>query len=270
MPEMTDRDKLLDSQYKNSDNLNIRTYLHSKFSTNKYGWTKWLFDQFTIPDNSRILELGCGSGGLWADNQSRIKSSWEVILTDISTGMLECTRGSLKLPNFSFIQADATNIQFDDNSFDAVIANHMLHHVPDIEKAISEIRRVLKPGGHFYASTTGIKNMYELQQLVNSYDPNIKYPVAADAIAFNLEGGRAELSKYFEHIETRRYEDSLIITEAKPLVEYVLSLRDFGNISRLLTGDKLNDFYNCIDDLIRRQGGIHITKDAGMFIVVRN
>ncbi len=44
-------------QYQNAKNLNARIQLHQRFSTNKYGWHRWVFDQFSFPPQSRILEL---------------------------------------------------------------------------------------------------------------------------------------------------------------------------------------------------------------------
>ncbi len=54
-----------------------------------------------------------------------------------------------------FKEIDAQSIPFEDETFDAVIANHMLYHVPDRPKAIAEIKRVLKPGGRLIATTIG-------------------------------------------------------------------------------------------------------------------
>jgi 16S rRNA G1207 methylase RsmC len=52
----------------NASNLNARIRLHQMFSTNKVGWQRWLFDQFKLPPQGRILELGCGAGTLWLEN----------------------------------------------------------------------------------------------------------------------------------------------------------------------------------------------------------
>jgi len=56
---------LLTDQYKNADNLAARAQLHERFSTNKYGWQRWLFDQFDFPPTTRIVEFGSGPGWLW-------------------------------------------------------------------------------------------------------------------------------------------------------------------------------------------------------------
>jgi len=60
--------QFVSGQYQNAKNLNARIQLHQRFSTNKYGWHRWVFDQFSFPPQSRILELGCGSGELWLES----------------------------------------------------------------------------------------------------------------------------------------------------------------------------------------------------------
>jgi len=76
-----DEQEYLAEQYKNGSNLNVRLQLHRNFSTNKYGWHRWVFDQFSLPERCRISELGCGTGELWLENLSRIPEGWEIILT---------------------------------------------------------------------------------------------------------------------------------------------------------------------------------------------
>jgi len=70
---------------------------------------------------------------------------------DLSPGMIE--RAEATHPAVEFALADAQALPFPDATFDVVTARHMLYHVPDIGKALSEMRRVLKPGGYFLAVT---------------------------------------------------------------------------------------------------------------------
>ena len=66
---------------------------------------------------------------------------------------------------FTFGQLDAQALPFADGSFDSVIANHMLYHVPDRQKTYAEVRRVLKPEGRFYAATMSRDNMKQVADL---------------------------------------------------------------------------------------------------------
>lgn len=253
-------------QYKTSGNLNTRSNLHALFSTNKYGWTRWLFDQYDFHEGDRILELGCGMGSLWTANMYRVKDSYDITLTDFSEGMVEEAGKNIHKSNFKFQRADVQDIPFEDGSFDAVIANHMLYHVPDRDRALSEIRRVLKIGGRFYASTMGITNLFELAKFVNEFDSSIGYPRTEDIIKFNLENGTAQILKHFTDVAIKRYEDSLVVTEVKPLVDYVLSLKGYGNIEKVLQEQKLAEFTSYIQSIIDEKGSIFISKDAGTFI----
>src|SRR5271170_2336296 len=158
-----DSARLLREQYKDGSNLSARIRLHQRFSTNRYGQMRWMFDRIQLPENAHVLELGCGTGTLWRGSVN-VPRGWRAILTDMSDGMLRETRGHLARLGLSFAysQADAQAIPFRDASFDAVIANHMLYHVPDIPRALTDIRRVLKPSGCCYAATMGLENMKEM------------------------------------------------------------------------------------------------------------
>ena len=62
---LTDQEYLRSEQYRDSGNLRARMGLHERFSTNPLGWQRWVFNQFDLMPDSRILELGCGPGRLW-------------------------------------------------------------------------------------------------------------------------------------------------------------------------------------------------------------
>lgn len=267
MFQMLDQKYLLKAQYHNASNLNARVQLHRRFSTNKYGWCLWVFDQLDLPPQSRILELGCGPGGLWLGNIHRIPEDWDIVLSDLSCGMLQDAQRDLgtNQGRFHFATVDARSIPFDDKSFDVVIANHMLYHVPDRSAAFSEIRRVLSPGGRVYAATNGRAHLQELRELVERFDPSIAF--GTRDYSFSLENGSAQLSKWFHMVTLRLYEDSLAITEADPLVAYILS--SVGNARSVLVGDKLAELVTSIERELTLHGVIHITKDLGIFEACR-
>jgi len=75
---------LRERQYNNASNLKARMQLHERYSTNHYGWHRWVFDHFiNLSANSKILELGCGSGDLWVKNRERIPTDVDPLITYI-------------------------------------------------------------------------------------------------------------------------------------------------------------------------------------------
>lgn len=266
MSQLWDQKYLANEQYKDASNFDARVQLHRLFSTNPYGWHKWAFDQLDLAPESRLLELGCGPGHLWRDNLDRIPEGWDLVLSDFSPGMVSEARAHLAGSGYSpgFVVADAQALPFPDASFDAVVANHMLYHVPDRPRAFFEIRRVLKPGGSFYASTLGAAHMRELTNLVTSFDPQIPFHTSQVPHLFGLENGAEQIAPYFPNVTLRRHEDSLLVTRAKPLVDYVLS----SNAKIYLKGDKLAAFTSFVEQELSTNGPVHITKDSGMFLAV--
>ena len=79
-------------QYRTPDALEARIALHARFSTNRQGFGPWLFEQLEVPDDARILELGCGQGNFWSGVLERVPRGWALRLSDFSPGMVRATR----------------------------------------------------------------------------------------------------------------------------------------------------------------------------------
>jgi len=103
-----------------------------------------------VKENSDILDCGCGPGSVtlglaeWA-------SSGKTIGIDLNGEQFEGARASAKAMNISnieFREASIFKLPFEDNQFDVVFAQAVFIHIPNHSKAVSEIRRVLKPGGY--------------------------------------------------------------------------------------------------------------------------
>lgn len=263
MAHVSDTAHLCAYQYSNSGNLCARIALHDRFSTNHYGWHRWLFDQFDIPSGGRILELGGGSGTLWLKNADRIPADWEVFLSDMSSGMLEDARRTLEgvSATIRLLPVDAQAIPFEAESFDTVVANYMLYHVPDRPKAFSEIRRVLKPGGRLYAATFGRSHLQELRELVGRWYPQSPFAWGEAAEEFGLETGLPQLAAWFSEISVRTYEDALLVTEAEPLLTYILS-----DGRRASDEDAFRQLAEHVHRELKTNGVIHIKKHSGLFL----
>jgi ubiquinone/menaquinone biosynthesis C-methylase UbiE len=254
-------------QYANATNLDARINLHRRYSTNPYGWSTWVFDQMRLASNGLILEVGCGNGQLWIDNKDRLPFSLSLTLTDLSEGMLAEARSRLTpaVGDFTYAVADAERLPFDAHLMDTVIANHMLYHVPHIEVALAEIRRVLKPGGTLYCTTNGERYMAEIGELLASFDERIDYRHRF-VLSFTLQNGPELLSKHFDRVEVRQYVDSLAVTSADDLIDYVLSTGSISNAPELLQGDRLVAFREELEKEIETKGSIQISKESGMLV----
>ena len=128
-----------------------------------------------IKPGMKVLELGCGDGTLWNVDRDKIPEQTEIVVSDISDGMLrDARRRSVQTTaGFRFRVFDAGRIPYDEDSFDLVIANHVLFYCEDIPKVCKEAKRVLKPGGRFVCSTYGNDHMREVSELVQKFDDRI-------------------------------------------------------------------------------------------------
>jgi ubiquinone/menaquinone biosynthesis C-methylase UbiE len=264
---MTEKAKIeefdfVSQQYKSASNLNARIRMHQECSTNPYGWQRWLFDRLHLAPGCRVLELGCGAGNLWLDNLVRIPTGLEIHLSDFSEGMLAQARANLegRCPCVEFRAIDAQSIPYPDQSFEMVIANHMLYHVPDRGKALAEIRRVLKTGGRLYASTVGEKHLNEMDDLIRQFDPALLAWGQQVTDAFSLENGAGQLRPFFEHVSLERYPDSLLVKDAQLLADYILS----GQTD--VPAGKHTELLHFVEQVLAAHAGTFtITKDSGLF-----
>lgn len=256
---------LLQHQYNRPDNLEARIALHERFSTNPIGLHRWVLEQATrlLPDRLRLLESGCGEGRLWAVAPDLVPVGWWITLTDFSPGMLAAAKERLSGTygaRACFRVADARNLPFPDGKFDVVFAHFVLHHVPDRAFALAEIARVLRPGGQLFASTLGtghLREIYEYAMDFEETDSRQRWE-----IPFNLENGAVELARFFEDVRLLEFEDGLRVTEAEPLVAYVLSMT---HPSRH-TPERTTALRDRITGQLAQFGVLEIAKESGMFI----
>ncbi|MFC1900286.1 class I SAM-dependent methyltransferase [Chloroflexota bacterium] len=173
----------------------LQDYMHDIFEFEKFAGKK-------------VLEIGCGGG---IDSAEFARNGALVTSTDFTEIGVRTTGDLLKEAGLTVnvIQADATNLQFEDNSFDCVYSFGVLHHIPEIEKALSEIRRVLKPGGQVMVM------VYNKDSLLYGY--SIVY-------LHGIHGGQLEkltmdelLARYSERKEDNPYTKVYTKEEAREL-----------------------------------------------------
>ena len=132
-----------------------------------------------FPDNARVLEVGCGTGVL-TRTLARRPGVGSVVGVDPAPFLLERARKLAgDLANVTFEEADGRALPFTDETFDAVVFDSTLSHVPGPERALAEAFRVLRPGGVLavfdgdYATTTVALGDHDpLQACVNAMMAN--------------------------------------------------------------------------------------------------
>jgi DNA-binding transcriptional MerR regulator/ubiquinone/menaquinone biosynthesis C-methylase UbiE len=259
---LTGMETSLKRQYEDSRNISARISLHQNYSVNKQGWFPWIYERCAIRSGMNILEIGCGNGAVWTQNLSRLPGDVSIILSDISEGMIRDVRRTIGADDirFSYATFDCAEIPYPENTFDMVLANHLLFYCDDIPKVCREVHRVLKAGGTFLCSTYGSGHMKEISKLVQDFEPRIQ--LAADNLyeRFGLENGEEILKQYFSDVTLFSYDDRIELDCPQPLIEYILSCH--GNQNQYLL-NRYKDFKHFVQKATK--DGFTITKDAGVF-----
>jgi ubiquinone/menaquinone biosynthesis C-methylase UbiE len=199
----------------------------------RYSLQDYMYDAFRFKDFSGklVLEIGCGSG---IDSAEFARNGAKVISTDLTHAGTELTHALLKengLPAL-VIQCDAKNLPFSNETFDCVYSFGVLHHFPEVDAALTEIHRVLKPGGQvmvmlyhrdslLYAySIIYLRGMKEgflgtltPEQLVSRYsERNEGCPYTR---AYTKEEARSLFSHWFNQITTEVHYNVIDIPEQR-------------------------------------------------------
>ncbi len=154
----------------------------------------------------RVLEVGAGWGELSARIRDRVTPA--VVSTDLSPRMARLARDR----GLHALRADAARLPFPDSTFDAVVANAMLYHLPDLDAGIGELARVLAPGGALVATTFGRDHVIEAWELVGGPQMDL---------TFSADNGAERLARHFERVEARRERATLTFPDAGELRAYI-------------------------------------------------
>jgi SAM-dependent methyltransferase len=155
----------------------------------------------------RVLEVGPGKGEL--AERIAVELGAEVIAVDQSERMVDLTRER----GVEAIVGDVQALPLEDGAFDAAVAAWMLYHVPDVELAISELARVLRPDGRLVAVTNSASNLRELWSLVGE-TPKRDY-------VFGRENGETVLRRQFARVDCRDVDGDLTFPDHEAARAYV-------------------------------------------------
>ncbi len=260
----TDADYLRDQQYKDPSNLNARIALHAKYSSSAEPWFPWLIGRIEWAPGLNVLEVGCGSGLLWV-SVADILPHVRLTLTDLSEGMVDAATAAVgPLPNIEIAETricDAQELPFEDGVFDVLVANHMLYHVPDPERAAAEFARVLTPDGVLMAATNGPHHLEAVRELTREV---LGWSSLDGAIErFAPENGARTLGSAFGAVAWHAHPSTLVCTDPEDVFAFIVSSAP-GHES---SPETLAALRRTIEDRFAAEGGsLAITTEAGCLV----
>lgn len=158
----------------------------------------------------RVLEVGCGWGELAARITDELGA--DVVAIDLSPRMVELSQER----GVDARVGDVQELPFADGEFECVTANWMLYHVPDLDRGLAEIARVLRPGGRLVAATNGLRHLDELWSLVGR-------DRAEEPVRFFTETAKQFLVRHFARVERRDVESTMVFRDADAVRGYIES-----------------------------------------------
>ncbi|HEY3184181.1 MAG TPA: class I SAM-dependent methyltransferase [Gaiellaceae bacterium] len=211
------------TQYEHERNLRARQALYEESEGSDPREVAW--NAITEADPHRVLEVGGGPGEV--SERMMLELGADVSFVDISPRMVELARAR------GIADArvgDVQELPFEDETFDTAVAAWMLYHVPDIDRALAELARVLLPGGRLVAVTNAFEHLHELRELVGWRPSDFES-------VFNRANGAELLGRHFDLVEQRDVDGWVTIRDRQKIVAYRNSLsgvdqlgdlRDFG------------------------------------------
>lgn len=265
----TDRGMLL-AQYSSAANLRSRVGIYDYLEPEAHGqpdFGDWVLDHVPWSGYETVLDVGCGGG---ANLPALAGRSRAAVAMDISTGML-ADATELAGSSVVFVQADAARLPFRTSQFDVVLAAFMLYHVPNIEQAISEVARVLTPGGAYLVALNGATDKCELRDL---------WSRAADSLLgsgreipnwsarANLDTVLKLLNRHFDEISVDRRPGRFRLPSAAPALAWMDSLRpgtekSFSDPAWAAIRAWVE---RAIETDVKERGEFIVTKDSGVIV----
>jgi len=260
----TDRRYLTEQQYANDSNLAARQSIYA-YQRPRIDLVARAIDLADMHGHERVLDVGCGNGAYLATLRARGHRG-QRFGTDLSVGMLRRARDSSDGP---LLVSDAQTLPFTDNAFDVTLAMHMLYHVPDRAAALTELRRVLRPGGVALVVTNFASHLEQLHHLLVQC---AAATVGADrlrdrsSIRFQMDNGAAELDAVFKSVTAHPFVGELMITDAAPVLNYARSMGAWVVDTEHELDAVLPEVARRLEATIAADGGFRVRTAAGCFV----
>lgn len=247
----TDPERLR-QQYGDSKRLRIRIDTHQRFAERKVAFYDWVLDQLDVRPGHLVADIGCGPGNYLDPLASRGVRPFGA---DLSRGMA----AEAHALGFSTVVADVQTLPFEDATFDRVMCNHVLYHVPDQRRALQELRRIARPTGRVLITTNGAEHLRVFYDLARVAAADIGYDLPKRGPSpFTLEDV-ARVREIFPDADVRRIENRLVFQDPQPALDYLHSwIGDTGPLKLAMR--------RRIEESIARDGAFRVPTVSGCFV----
>jgi len=256
-------------QYGDAEKLRIRHDTHARYSENRGHYFDWLLALLEPQPDLLLLDAGCGHG---AQHPRLRQQRMRILGIDLSAGMLREARAQAREQGLTvaLCRGDSQRLPLADASVDRVMANHMLYHVPEIRRALGELRRVLRPGGRAVLGTNAADSG---RRLIDLHDAAARalglatlppvyerfhlghLPLVQEVFPAAILKLRSDAFVFPDAPAALRYYASALIDHVEPLP------RDGSHRARLLELVAPE-----IQKILDREGVFRVPKNAGCFV----
>lgn len=262
----TDRDLLRTASYGTGDLLADRQQIYRFVEPRREPVTEWLFAQVGGPASlpEPIVDVGAGNGQYLFALPGRTTMG-----LDLSHGMLT----GMRAEGFAgpLVEADAQALPLRTGAAGTAMANHMLYHVPDIDRAIDELRRVVRPDGVVLVVTNGLDHLAELGKVIDDAvmsTSGAPFHFDRSGERFDLDGSEDRLRRVFGSVTRDDRRATLVVPGAEPVMRYLSSLAGLATMlpESVPFEAMLAVAAQQVDAIIERDGVFRAGLHAGAFV----
>lgn len=249
----------------------VRKHIHQNYTVPDVDFSAWVLERLKWTGQELVLDVGSGPA-TYLDAIQRYIRPEQYIAYDLSMGMLQASPSSIVKRTLGTVEA----LPYADQSFDVVMAHHTLHLIDDLDRAVREIQRVLRPNGLLIAATNSEFTMPEFNTLMQrafrllnqhpEHEMSIEQMVLHD---FSLESAPVKLGRYFTAVARYDVPTAFVFRETQPVMDYITSARAFYE-PYIPDGIIWSDFIKIMGDQVRRLvdhfGELVVNKLAGVVV----